>query len=290
MLASAMELASVGQDPTAFAAAAVFALLVTLVPLAPFLIFSRTRRWALIALGVLWLVQLVLLMDPSVLELYWEGVDSGLPWLAGAALMPGVLLLWRRTRRVGLVLLGTSVIASLVIMNYYAQVICSIGYVLLLLALWPRWRLAQSALRERERTPVVPSRGVLRVRAWPACTRHGPEGFTLVTSLVGITCLLITVSMATQMIAATVVAVRRADHMAAATDLLESARERSLLGRDLDDVQTRAARLLPKGQATVARTRVEPGLTRVTAVASWREAGGKPGQVTLEWLTPEGPR
>jgi type II secretory pathway pseudopilin PulG len=273
--------------------AVVLAALLALIPLLGFVLWRRTRRSGLVGLAVLWLAQLALLSLPDVRGAYVGAAEAVLPWLGvllSVAIVPGLLLLWRRTRRVGLVLLGTSVIASVVIMNYYAQVICSIGYVLLLLALWPRWRLMKAAPVGREKVPVIPSRGVLRARLWPACRRPEADGFTLITSLVGIICLLIAASMATQMIAATMVAVRRADHMAVATDLVESARERSLLGRELGGIQATAARLLPKGQAAVTHTSVEPGVTRVTAVATWRETDGKPGHITLEWLTSEGPR
>jgi type II secretory pathway pseudopilin PulG len=241
-------------------------------------------------LGALWLAQLALLADPTIREALLQDGAEAAAWLLlilGTAVVPGLLLLWRRTRRVGLVLLGTGLIAPLVFWNYWAQVICSIGYVLLLVALWPRWRLAQPAPAGRETIPAIPSRGVLRVHPWPACRRSEADGFTLVTSLVGITCLLITVAIATQMIASTIAAVRRADHAAMAMDVVESARERSLLGRGPGNLKAAAARLLPNGRATVVRTQAEPGVARVTAAVTWRETDGRPGRATLEWLTLE---
>jgi len=248
----------------------------------PFLIWPRTRRWILVAFPVLCALLFVAQM-----------ATEALPWLlafVGLLVPPVLLLLWRRTRRVGLVLLGATAIGWLALANYWAQVICTIGYMLLLLALWPRWRLLQAAPRGREMRPVIPSRGVLRVRSWPACRRSETEGFSLITSLVGIGFVLIAAAVATQAISTTMAAVRRADHLAVATDLLESARERSLLGRDTADLQARAARLLPKGTAILARTDAEAGLTRVSALATWEEANGRPGQVTLEWLTAKGSR
>lgn len=284
---------SAEQVPVSLAAAAALAVLLALVPLLPFLIWRRTRRWAWIVLGTLWLLQFALQANQKVVEFYSRAGDAALPWLLvlpGLVVIPSALLLWRRTRRLGLVLLGTSIISLLVLVNYWAQVICSIGYILLLLALWPRWRLMQAAPSGRERRPAIPSLGVFRVRSWPACRRPETEGFTLVTTLVGVGCLLIAAALATQMIAATMVAVRRADHLAVATDLLESVRERSLLGRDPGDVRARAARLLPKGTAALTRAQAQPGLTRVSAVATWEDVDGKAGQVELDWLTAGSPR
>ena len=269
--------------------AAVGLLLLLTVALIPLVIFRSTRRWAGATLGILVLGQLLLLTSGVVLESYADIA----PLLLAVLCMPALwspLLLWRRTRRLGLILVGTSIIAGLALANYYAEVICSIGWVLLLLALWPCWRLMKSEARGRERVPAVPPRGVLRVRPWPACRGPETDGFTLVAVLVGIICLVIAVSVATQMIATTMAGVRRADHMAVATDLLESAREGSLLGRDTGGLASGAARLLPKGQATLTRTQAGPGLTRVTAAATWRETDGRPGTVMLEWLTPEGQR
>jgi hypothetical protein len=292
-VAYAQSAGSPEEVPMSAAAAVGFALLVALAVLLPFLIWRRTRRWAAIAAGLLWLGQVAGMASEEVLRFYSEVgmVALGLIAIAaGLAVVPGLFLLWRRTRRVGLVLLGTSIIGVVAFANYWAVGICSIGYVLLLLALWPRWRLMQGAPRGWERAAVIPSRGVLRARPWPACRRPGAEGFSLVSTMVGIICLVIAASIAAQMISATMAAVRRADHLAVATDLLESARERSLLGREVSEVEARGARLLPKGQVTVGRGEVRPGLMRMTAVATWREANGSAGYIALEWLEREGPR
>jgi type II secretory pathway pseudopilin PulG len=285
---SAGALGGSGGPPEPLLAAVGLVLLLT-VAFIPFLMFRRTRRWAAIIFAVLLLLQLVVLNSQAVLDSYSEMVPLLLACL-GAAALQSPLLLWRRTRRLGLVLVGSSAIAGMALGNYYAQVICTIGYVLLLLALWPRWRLVQPAPAGREKVPAIPSRGVLTARTWPACRRPEADGFTLVASLVGLTCLLITVAVATQMIATTIAAVRRADHATVAMEALESARERSLLGLALGDLDASAARLLPDGRATVVRAPAEPGVTRITATATWREPDGRPSRVTLEWLMAEGVR
>jgi type II secretory pathway pseudopilin PulG len=279
------------EPAVSWVAGAASAALVTLLLAVPFLIPRRTRRWAAIAFGVCILIELVPLSDPSVAAFYWsvgEVTLGVLVFLLASAALVAPLLLWRRTRRLGLVLVGASLLSALLLANYWAQVICTIGYILLLLALWPRWRLLQAAPRGRELPPVIPSRGVLRVRSWPACRRTETEGFSLITSLIGIGFVIIAAAVATQAISTTMAAVRRADHLAVATDLLESARERSRLGGDAAGLQAQAARLLPKGTATLARRRVRPGLMRVSALATWEEANGTPGRATLEWLTAEG--
>ena len=288
---SAQALTSGGEPPISWVAGACSAVLVTLLLASPFLIWRRTRRWAAIVFGACILIELVPLSDPRVPAFYWtvgEVTIEVLLFLLASAALFSPLLLWRRTRRLGLVLVGTGVFGALTFTNYWAQVICTIGYILLLLALWPRWRLLQAAPRGRETRPVIPSRGVLRARSWPACRRSETEGFSLISSLVGIGFVVMAAAVATQAISTTMAAIRRADHVAVATDLLESARERSLLGRDTADIRARAARLLPKGAVRIARTHVGAGLARISDVADWQEVDGKPGEVTLEWLAVEG--
>jgi type II secretory pathway pseudopilin PulG len=281
-----------------FVTAVLGAMLLALIASLPFLIWRRRGWWRVVAVGALWIGPLACLANDSVFAFCSKVGEVALGCLIMLA-VPASLLLWRRTRRVTLVLLGAILLALFAFINYWIPVICTIGYVLLLLALWPCWRLLQAAPRGRERSPVIPSRGVLRVRSWPACRRSGMEGFSLITTLVGIAFVLIAAALATQAISATMLAVRHADHLAVATDLLESARERALLGRETDGIQAQAARLLPKGSATLTRTPAGPGLTRALAVATWEETNGRPGQMKLEWLTadpfrtpriPQGPR
>jgi type II secretory pathway pseudopilin PulG len=286
-------LMSGGEEPSvSWAAAAGAAVLVTALLALPFLIWRPTRRWAGIALGVCALVELALLPNPRVPAFYWSAGGAALEVLLivlVVAWLPVLVMLWRRTRRAGLVLLGGSLIGLLVLANYWAQVICTIGYVLLLLALWPRWRLMQAAPRGRDRPPVIPARGVLRARAWPACRRPEIDGFTLISALVGIALVIMAAAVAMAAASATMAAVRRADRLAVATDLLESARERSLLGGTSASLQEQVPRLLPRGKVTITRTPAAPGLARVSAVAIWQEPDGKAGQVALEWLSAESP-
>lgn len=281
-----------GEYYVALLLAAQVALLVAAVLALPLLIWRRTRRWYLVAVIALWAGLCALFATHSASAFYSETGETVLAFSAGVvglAFIPCLMLIWRPTRRAGLVLLGGSVIGLLVLVNYWAQVICTIGYVLLLLALWPRWRLMQAAPRGRERPPVIPSRGVLRARAWPACRRPEIEGFTLISALVATSFVIMAAVVATEAISATMAAVRRADHLAVATDLLESARERSLLGGASTDLQAQASRLLPKGKVAVTRTSAAAGLTRVSALATWEEPDGKAGQVALEWLAAESP-
>jgi hypothetical protein len=257
------------------------ALLVAAAISLPFVIWARARRWALVAFPIVCAIEFLAETATRQYGLLPLVIGFLAPWL--------LLLLWRRTRRAGLVLLGGSVIGLLVLVNYWAKVICTIGYVLLLLALWPRWRLMQAAPRGRERPPVIPSRGVLRARAWPACRRPEIEGFTLISALVGTSFVIMAAVVATEAISATMAAVRRADHLAVATDLLESARERSLLGGASTDLQAQASRLLPKGKMAIVRASAAAGLSRVSALATWEDPDGKAGQVALEWLAAESP-
>ena len=115
------------------------------------------------------------------------------------------------------------------------------------------------------------------------------DGFTLVGSLVGVTCLVIATSLAAQMIASSMRAVRRAEHNAVAMDLLESAREWEMLSGKSVALRSDAARLLPQGRISIIRSPAKHGLTRVSATATWRELDGAPGSISLDWLSTEKP-
>lgn len=280
-------------EPPSFVTAAALGGLIVLIVCAPFLIWRRTRRWAAFALLVLWIGQAALLTSPGILAAYFQYGSEVLPWLlvlCADAVVFAPLLLWRRTRRLGLVLVGLGVIGAVAFMDYLGLVITSIGYLLLLLALWPRWRLLQGAPRGRETRPAPPSRGVLTVRPWPVDARPTERGFSLVSSLVGVTCLVVAFVLAAQVVGGTTSALRRANRLAIATDLLESARERMLAGADPGDVAAAAAALLPHGEASMQRAPTGPGLVRMTGAVTWQEPHGKPGRAVLEWLAVEGPR
>jgi hypothetical protein len=252
--------------------------------------WRRTRLWSLLVLLALLSGEVALLDYPVVLNTCADVAQADLPVLAVlvlASLPPALLLLWRRTRRFALAWLGLTVIVVLRYENYWSLVIGSIGYLLLLVALWPRWRMLRGAPLGREPAPVVPSRGVLSVRPWPIDARPRERGFTLVSALVGLGCLVVAFGLAVELIGGTTAALHRADHLAVASDLLESARERALAGGAAGDLSAAAAQALPQGTATITRATTGPGLVRVTATATWREPTGKPGAVTLEWLTAE---
>jgi hypothetical protein len=287
--------ASFGDEvPPSFAAAIGVAGLIAVVGCLPFLVWRVTRRWSYAAVVNAFVAQAALLVSvPAALQTYSDFATVALPFLLIAILgllPPAVLMLGRRTRRLGLVLFGPAVIAMIAFTNYWALVIGSIGYLLLLIALWPRWRLLRGVPPPREVAPVVPSRGVLSISPWPRDARPRERGFTLVSSLVGVGCLVIAFGLAAQLIGGTTAVVRRADHLAMATNLLESARERTLAGVGVGDIAGPAAAALPHGTASLSHSSAGNGLSRVTAVATWREADGKPGRVVLEWLAAEGSR
>jgi hypothetical protein len=198
-----------------------------------------------------------------------------------------LLVLWRRTRRLGIVVCGLAVfgVSMVWLFGYFSAAVCDIGFTLLLIGIWPCWRLVFGAPRGPQ-APRVAARGVLEVRPWPACRRE-ESGVTLVSVLVGVMCLVIAFAFSVGMLSQTMRAIRHADHLATATDLLEGMRERSLLGLGNGDAPARAARLLPHGEATMQRQPESAGLARVTAVATWREPTGRRGEVTLEWLASE---
>jgi hypothetical protein len=260
------------------------ALLSGLLASVPFLLWRRARLFSP-------LVFIVVLLIAGGQASSVSSEDRGellalLVLFAVSLYLPVLLLRWPSTRRLGLAWVGLTVISCVSWASYMLLVLASIGYVLLLLALWPRWRLLYPVSRGREVAPVAPSRGALRVHAWP----RNQGGFTLVSSLVGVFCLLVAFALAGQVVSSAMTAVRRANHLARATDLLTSARERTLLGQTPGDLSARAKRDLPEGTATLARTPSGPGLVQVTATARWREVDGRPGEMTLVWLTREGAR
>jgi len=252
----------------------------------PFFIWRRTRRHAWIAATLLFLIQIVLGIVFGIFAGVFNKEEILFPLLV-FSLFPYLIVFWRRTRRLMVILLGLGIISFLAFGNYMTWVISSIGFILLMLALWPCWKLLKSAPRPREEASVVPSRGPLTSRPWPACRKPEQGGFTLVSALVGVMCLVIAFAISTQIISGTMAALRRADHMAMATDLLESAREKSLAGLEPGNIMASAARLLPHGAASINKARAQDGLTRLTATATWKEATGKPGKVVLEWLAAE---
>ena len=284
----AQESLPVEEIPGAFAWAVGLAALVAILVCLPFYRWGATRRWSLGALAVLCVGQAALLSNSGVRAAYIAVASVALPGLLASAVLFVPLLLWRRTRRLGLVWLGLSVISAVAFMNQWALVISSIGYVLLLLALWPCWRLLKGTPQGRELSPTIRSRGVLQVHPWPLSGKE--RGFSLTSALIGVFCLTAAFSMAALMISGTTTALYRADRLARAADLIESARERALLGLAAGDIAGRAAAALPHGQASVERAPADKGLVRVTATATWREPDGRPGRATLEWLVLEQPR
>jgi hypothetical protein len=272
------------EDATSLAVLIAVAAVVLTLPLA---LWWRTRRLSPLVFVVLLLGIRLLVGGPFHPDQTSAELTLGvLMALAGGVVIALPLLLWRRTRRFGLILAGIVVIDCISFTSYMTTVVGDIGFVLLLLALWPRWRLLYPVSRGREVAPVVSSRGALRVHTWP----RSQGGFTLVSSLVGVFCLLVAFALAGQVVSSAMTAVRRANHLARATDLLSSARERTLLGQTPGDLAARAKRDLPEGTATLARTPSGPGLVQVTATARWREVDGRPGEMTLVWLTREGSR
>lgn len=256
--------------------------------LLPLLVIRRRCLWTWATFAVAVVALFVLLLREGV----WEAYADTLSLMGGVLLVAAVqapLLLWRRTRRLGLVLVGATLLGGAALTNYYMYVICVIGYILLLVALWPRWRLMLPVPVGGEGASRVSSRGVLRARPWTGCRRPRMDGFTLVGSLVGVVCLVIAASLTTQMIASSMRAVRRAEHNAVAMDLLESAREREMLGGESAVLRPDAARLLPQGRISIIRSPAEHGLTRVSATATWRELDGAPGSISLDWLSAEKP-
>jgi type II secretory pathway pseudopilin PulG len=275
-------------EPSLLLLAVTGLLMFVVAALLPLLIIRRRCLWVWVTFAFGSVGLFALLLRDGVWEVYADTLSLlGFCLLAGAVYSP--LLLWRRTRRLGLVLVGAALLGSLALANYYMHVICVIGYILLLVALWPRWRLLLPVSAAGNGDAPVPPRGVLRARSSTGCHRPGMDGFTLIGSLVGVFCLVIGAGLVAQMIASSMRAVRRAEHNAVAMDLLESAREWEMLGSESVTVQSDAARLLPQGDISVTRSPAEHGLTRVSATATWRETDGTPGRTSLDWLIAEGP-
>jgi hypothetical protein len=266
------------------------ALPATLILALPFLIWRRSRRIATMFLVICWTLQLIALFSYSG-TISKTNTDE----MAGFAIviflftiMPGawILLVFRRTRRAGLILVGMGIIGALgFFAGYMTQIICGIGYILFLIALWPVWRMARVVPKEKITARLVPNRGVLRARSWPDGLNQ--KGITLLGALIGTMCIVIAFSIATQVIGTALTATRRSEHRAQAADILESLREQSIAGQQVGNLQLRATQTLPKGQLLITHSKQSVGLMRTTAVVNWQEISGRPGQMTLEWLSVE---
>lgn len=208
-----------------------------------------------------------------------------------------MLLNWVRTRRLAVFLLCCSATSLLLYAAdrswsgggawIYPGIVATLGLVLLLTRLWPRWRLLRrpAAGRVPPRLPVA--RGILYGREWPL---RANRGITTVAVLVSFVMVLV-------MAAGAVSCLLRGMHVDSyartslvANALLEGELERLRAGAVAPahlsaDLSARAERLLPQGRGTAAVTRgPTPGLRRVDLEVIWRAFGRPTHRATLSAL------
>jgi len=231
-------------------------------------------------------------------------VEDALFLALGVALILGAwtfvvlaLLNWVRTRRLAVFLLCYSVTSLLLYAAgrswsgggtwMYPGIVVTLGLVLLLTRLWPRWRLLRRPAAGRVPPPLPVARGVLYGREWPL---RANRGITTVAVLVSFVMVLV-------MAAGAVSCFLRGMHVDSyartslvANALLEGELERLRAGavapsRLSADLSARAERLLPQGRATAAVTRgPTPGLRRVDLEVIWRGFGRPTHRATLSAL------
>ena len=195
------------------------------------------------------------------------------------------LLNWVRTRRLALALLllfAIDVALSLSGGRHYGGIwlypgfITTMGLVMLLLRLWPRWRLLRRPLPKRlpPRTPVAG--GVLEASPWP---KKQARGITTVTVLVGFVMVLTVAAAAVSFLVRATLVSRHAERSLVATALLQGELERVRAGEVAiteleEDLSARAGRLLPKAAGRAIASRAdEPDLMSLRLQVSWQEPG-----------------
>jgi len=201
------------------------------------------------------------------------------------------LLNWVRTRRFGVVVLCLSAI-SLVLwpalrlgtVSVYPIILSVMGLSLLLIRVWPRWRLLRRPLPRRLAPQVSAMRGVIAARPWPL---RRDKGITVYSVLVGFSMVALVSAGAVSGIGRAVQVTAASRQSLVASALLEGEMERARAGaipweRLEGDLTARAQRLLPDAEAGVMVTPgAGPGLRQVDLVVSWRGIGKPPGRARL---------
>jgi hypothetical protein len=239
----------------------------------------RPRVWAPV-LVLLWLLMATAWLSPK-LDTVLGVAAIGIPYV----IVLLSLLNWVRTRRLALVLLLFLVLGLALAVAVppgghsipgYAAVITTVGLTMLLIRLWPRWRLLRPPTPE-ELPPQIPvARGVLSARSWP---RAGDRGVTLVTVVIAFAMVLVVAAAGASCLAGAARATRAAERSLIATALLQGELER-VRARDVsaaylqNDLAARARRLLPnpRARASVKRTK-DAGTRRVDLEVAWHEPG-----------------
>jgi len=204
------------------------------------------------------------------------------------------LLNWVRTRRFGVAVLGLSAI-SLVLwpalrlgtVSIYPIILSVMGLDLLLIRVWPRWRLLRPPLPRRLAPPVPAMRGVIVARRWPL---RREKGMTVCGVLVGFSMVALVSAGAVSGIGRAVQVTASSRQSLVASALLEGEMERARAGaipweRLEEDLAARARRLLPDAEAAVVVTpQAGSGVRQVDLVVSWRGIGKPPGRASLSGM------
>ncbi len=195
------------------------------------------------------------------------------------------LLNWVRTRRLALALLLLFAIDVVLYLSGgrqyggiwpYPGFITTMGLVMLLIRLWPQWRLLRRPLPKRlpPRTPVVG--GVLEASPWP---RKQARGITTVSVLVAFVMVLGVAAAAVSFSVRATLVSRHAERSLVATALLQGELERVRAGEVAiskveEDLSARAGRLLPKAASRAIASRADgPDLMSLRLQVSWQEPG-----------------
>jgi len=273
----------------------------TQTPDAPKLWRAAGPYWATILMAALYLVLLLsfwkwarlrgILLAPLLIFAVAIALSAPLGYSTAVALiLPYLLVLlalwnWVRTRRLALfllLLLATGLLSLVAtagrggIQWPYPAIVVTVGVAMLLIRLWPRWRLLRSPLPKRlpPRTPVA--RGVLDSCAWPNKNVHG---VTTVSVLIAFVMVLVVAGAAVSCLGRAAQVSRGAQRSFVATTLLEGEFERLRAGAvtvaEVErDLSLRASRLLPNAGARAGVARPEAGdLLELDLEVSWQETG-----------------
>jgi hypothetical protein len=196
------------------------------------------------------------------------------------------LLNWVRTRRLAVVLLlllGIDIILYLAGGRRYGSswpypgFVATMGVVMLLIRLWPHWRLLHRPLPKRMPPRVPPARGLLDGLPWPKGTSRG---ITTVSVVIGFAMVVVVASAAVSCLSRAAQSSRSAQQSLVATALLHGELERVRAGevrltKTKVDLSSRADSLLPSARTEVlVAPRDVSGLFELTMEVSWKDPGG----------------
>lgn len=211
-------------------------------------------------------------------------------WPAVALIFSYLLVLlalwnWVRTRRLALFLLlvlAAGIVSEIVTAGRggthwpYPAIVATMGLVMLLARLWPRWRLLRSPLPKGAPTRASVARGVLDSCPWP---KRNARGITTVSVLIASVMVLVVAGAGVSCLARAAQASRSAQRSFVATTLLHGEFERLRAGAvtvaDVEqDLSRRASRLLPNAGARASVTpQPTTRLFECDLEVSWQEAG-----------------